>query len=153
MLYHAVLCHERGEVCLKNCRCVPDAKYFLIPYFLDRKRHTPQFMASIMPTMNKMILALRIVTAAFGIVSAFDVQHIFSSQSRESQYDSYALYANSFGVPFRNESYDYVYAANFCSSATLTVIADGWRTASWVAGLLASPSLPDSQKIPGSRLL
>ncbi len=80
----------------------------LILFFLDRKRHTRHLMASIMPTMNKMILVLRIITAAFGIVSAFDVQHIFSSQSRESQHDGYALYANSFGVPFRNESYDYV---------------------------------------------
>lgn len=61
-----------------------------------------------MSTIHKMILALPIITAAFGTVSAFDVQHIVSPQSPESQRNGYALYANSFGVPFKNESYDYV---------------------------------------------
>ena len=65
-------------------------------------------MTSRISAIHKMILALRIITAAFGTVSAFDVQHIVSPQSPESQHNGYALYANSFGVPFKNESYDYV---------------------------------------------
>ena len=64
-----------------------------------------------------MILVVRIIIAASAIASAFDVQHLFSSQPPESERTGYALYVNSFGVPLKNASYDYVWVADFCSLA------------------------------------
>ena len=56
-----------------------------------------------------MILALTIITTAFISVSTFDVQYIVSSKSPDNHHvNGNALYANSFGVPLKNESYDYV---------------------------------------------
>ena len=61
-----------------------------------------------------MILVVRLVIVASAIASAFDVKHLFFSQSPESERIRYALYANSFGVPLKNTSYDYVWVTDFC---------------------------------------
>ena len=53
--------------------------------------------------------AFHFLAAAVGAtVSAFNFQDAFPSDSRNEPYKESALYANSFGTPFKNASYDYV---------------------------------------------
>lgn len=66
-----------------------------------------------------MVTAGRILAATIATASAFDFQHIFFSEAPKSQQNQYPLFANSFGVPFKNESYDYVIVGGGTAGLTI----------------------------------